>query len=229
MRAAILMAVAVIATPTLAADRYLSGASVALQPILPPPPVAGSPAERADRATFRATRALAGTPRWTQATGDVDEAVPAMLADYSAAAGRTLSVTATPKLAALLLRMRGDVAAAVNAVKPVYARKRPFLIDRGPVCQPRALLAKSYDYPSGHSSWGNAVALVLAELMPAQADAILARGRDYGESRVVCGAHSASAVAAGRIAASAVVARLHGDAAFRADLDAARAELETGR
>lgn len=223
--AALMLASAIIAAPA-GAQRYLSGPGVALIDVLPPAPVVGSPADAADRAAFRATRVEQGSPRWRQAIADVDEAVPAMLADFAVAAGRPLSPTATPALARLLTRMRGDVAAAINAVKPVYARKRPFLVDAGPICQPRAALEKSFDYPSGHTGWGTSVALVLAELMPARASQILERGRDYGDSRIICGAHNASAVAAGRQAAAAVVARLHGDAGFRADLDAARAELD---
>jgi membrane-associated phospholipid phosphatase len=223
MRAAIMLLVAT-ASPA-SAQRYLSGPGVALIDVLPPAPKPGSANDEADRATFRETRALAGTARWRQAIGDVDERVPAMLADFEPAAGRRLSPTATPALARLLGRMRGDVAAAVNAVKPVYARRRPFLRDPGPVCQPRIPLAISFDYPSGHTSWGTAVALVLAELIPERASDILARGRDYGDSRVICGAHNASAVAAGRQAAAAIMARLHGDADFRRDLDTVRAEL----
>lgn len=228
MRAAALLLLAVVAPPA-AAQRYLDGAGVGLIDILPPAPKPGSAEDEADRAAFRASRALVGSPRWQQAIGDVDESVPAMLSDFSPAADRPLSPTTTPVLARLLTRLRGDVAAAVNAVKPVYARKRPFLADAGVICQPRRALEKSFDYPSGHTSWGTSVALVLAELMPAQSTSILARGRDYGDSRVICGAHNASAVAAGRQAAAAVVARLHGDAAFRRDLDAARAELDAAR
>jgi membrane-associated phospholipid phosphatase len=224
MRAAFLLAV-VLATPA-PAQRYLSGPGVALMEVLPPAPVTGSPQDEVDRATFHATRTQEGTPRWAQAISDVDERVPAMLADFSPAAGRIISVEATPALARLLTRMRGDVAAAVNAVKPIYARKRPFLIDAGAVCQPRAALEGSFDYPSGHTSWGTAVSLILAELMPDRASALLTRGRDYGDSRIICGAHNASAVAAGRVAAAAVVARLHGDADFRADLDGVRSELD---
>lgn len=224
MRGLFLLALAV-AAPASAAERYLSGPGVALVAILPPAPATGSAQDEADRAAFRASRALAGSQRWALAIGDVDESIPAMLADFSPAAGRTLSPEATPAVARLLARMRPDVAAAVNAVKPVYARRRPFLVDRGAVCQPEAELVGSFDYPSGHTSWGTAVALVLAELIPSRADAILARGKDYGDSRVVCGAHNPSAVAAGRVAAAAIVARLHGAAAFRADLDAARDDL----
>ena len=229
MRAAGVIALALastIASAPAGAQRYLSGPGVALTGVLPPPPATGSIEDEADRAAFRMTRAQEGSPRWRQAINDADETVPAMLADFSPAAGRSLSVQATPALARLLTRMRGDVAAAVNAVKPLYARRRPFLVDAGPVCQPRAALERSFDYPSGHTSWGTSVALVLAELMPARANHILERGREYGESRIICGAHNASAVTAGRQAAAAIVARLHGDAGFRADLDAARAELD---
>ncbi len=112
--------------------------------------------------------------------------------------------------------MRGNVAAAVNAVKPIDARRRPFLADAGPVCQPRAALANSFGYPSGQSSWGTAVALILAELIPARADPILACGSDWGDSRIICGAHNASAVAAGRQVAGA----------FRTDMEAVRTELD---
>lgn len=224
MRYAVVIAM-LASAPPVAAQRYLTGPGVALGDVLPPAPVAGSPEDAADRATFRATRVQQGSPRWQQAIGDADESVPAMLADFTPAAGRDLSPTATPALARLLTRMRGDVAAAVNAVKPVYARRRPFLVDAGAVCQPRAKLENSFDYPSGHTSWGTAVALVMAELMPARASEILIRARDYGDSRVICGAHNASAVAAGRQAAAAVVARLHGNPTFRNDLDKARQEL----
>ena len=228
MRAAALLLLAAVASPA-GAQRYLDGPGVGLIDILPPAPKVGSAEDEADRAAFRASRTLAGSPRWQQAIGDVDESVPAMLSDFSHAAGRPLSPATTPALARMLTRLRGDVAAAVNAVKPVYARKRPFLADPGAICQPRPALDNSFDYPSGHTSWGTSVALVLAELIPARSTPILARGRDYGDSRVICGAHNVSAVAAGRQAAAAIVARLHGDAAFRRDLDAARAELDAAR
>lgn len=206
-------------------ERFLSGPGVDLSRVLPAPPVRGSPADQADRDAFASTRSLVGSSRWTLATADADESVPYMLQSFSQAAGRPLSLANTPRLAALLVRMRPDLAAAATPAKDHFQRKRPFLVDDGPICQPRGVLEGSYDYPSGHTTWGTAVALVLAELIPDRASPILARGREYGESRIVCGAHNASAVAAGRFAAAAVVARLHGQATFRAALDAARDEL----
>ena len=55
------------------------------------------------------------------------------------------------------------------------------------------------------------------------------RARAYGESRVVCGVHTPSAVEAGRLTAAAVVAALHASDEFRADMDAARAEVAAAR
>ena len=55
-------------------------------------------------------------------------------------------------------------------------------------------------------------------------DAILARGRAFGESRMVCNVHWQSEVIAGRFMGAATVARLHADPGFTADLAAAKAE-----
>lgn len=206
-------------------QRYLSGDSVDLRRFLPPPPTPGSPLEAHDRAMFRTGRPDVGSARWRMATADVDEGTQAIMRDYAPAMGLTLTPERYPALAHLLIVMRPDVAAAVNAIKPIYARRRPFLRDAGPVCEDKVQLSHSFDYPSGHTSWGTSVALVLAELRPDRADAILERGREYGNSRVICGAHSVSAVEAGRQAAAAIVAVLHGSPQFRADLEAARREL----
>ena len=135
-----------------------------------------------------------------------------------------------PKLTALLMKIRFDVGDAVNKPKDLYQRKRPYLIDEGPICVDKTEgLAKSPDYPSGHTTWGWTVGLILAEADPAHATAILTRARAFGESRVVCGVHNASAIEAGRTNASALVAALHGSKAFRDDLDGVRAELDEAR
>lgn len=115
----------------------------------------------------------------------------------------------------------------IGAGKDAYARRRPFLEDpRVLQCDdPGPSGAASPSYPSGHGAGGWAWALVLAELIPSRADAILQRGRDYGDSRVICGLHYPSDIEAARILAAASIARLHGDALFRRELDAARREL----
>jgi len=194
--------------------------------ILPPAPATGSAREAQDQAVFSATRALAGSPRWALAQSDVPTLPSAMLKTFSCAVGAELTPEKAPRLTALLGRVGLDIGKQVASVKDVFQRKRPYLITEGPICVDRTTaLALSPDYPSGHATWGWSVGLILAELAPDRATPILTRARVFGESRVVCGVHSPSAVEAGRADGAAMVAALHGEPQFRADLEAARAEL----
>ncbi|MDP2259343.1 MAG: phosphatase PAP2 family protein [Caulobacter sp.] len=192
---------------------------------IPPAPQPGSPLAEADRAVFLSTRALEGTPRWDMAIEDLDER-RAVYAMRCAIGVEIKDLGDAPKLSRVLLRVAPDITRAIDAPKAFYNRKRPYLEQEGEICTARSEdLAKSPDYPSGHSSWGWAVGLILAELAPDRAVPILQRARAYGESRVVCGVHTASAVAAGRDNGAAVVAAMHGVPDFRTDMEAARAEL----
>ena len=210
---------------------YLHGAEAPdTARILPPAPATDSPRGVADRAIFMATRALKDSPRWALAQNDVEEAAPAMLKDFSCAAGANLTEAGAPHLATLLHRMRADVIAAVTKPKVLYRRQRPYLIDEGDICVPKTdTLAASADYPSGHTTWSWTVGLILAEAEPDRATEILTRARAFGESRVVCGVHNASAIEAGRTNGAAVAAALNGDPIFRADLAAARKEIASLR
>lgn len=196
--------------------------------ILTPSPAQGSPQAEADRAIFRATRALKGTPRWAMAIGDVDER--GVLAGMSCAVGVKLDMASLPRTANLMLHAAPDVIRAMERPKAFYHRPRPYLIDEGEICVARdAELDGSPDYPSGHATWGWTFGLILAEMAPDRSSQVLARARAFAESRLVCGVHSASAVDAGMINASAVVAALHGSPAFQSDLAAARTELDAYR
>lgn len=203
---------------------YLGDAAPDTTAVIAPSPQPGSPQAEADRAIFKATRALEGTPRWALAIADSHEREIGKA--MACAIGAEISMTGTPKLYKLLLKFAPDLTNAVDRPKAFYARKRPYLVDEGNICVAKSdALAASFDYPSGHASWGWGTGLILAELAPDRAGPILARARAFGESRVVCGVHNASSVAAGRDNGTAVVAALHGSPEFRADMEAARAEL----
>jgi len=207
---------------------YLAEGAYDARAAVPPPPPAGSAAEQRDRAVFLATRRLKDTPRWSLAKEDARKAG---IADaYSCALGVTPSRRATPRLAALLQRVGRDVRPAVAAPKRLYDRKRPYQTQPGAICVRSGLVtALTPDYPSGHATWGWTVGLVLAKAQPERAEAILARARAYGESRVVCGVHNASSVEAGRLNAAALVAALETSPAFTADVAAAGRELDAAR
>jgi acid phosphatase (class A) len=192
--------------------------------LVPPPPAAGSPAEAADRAAYETTRAQAGTPRWAQAIEDAKLREPGAFRSWSCAAGVEIDATTTPALNRLLQRSLSDAGVAPNAPKELYKRPRPFVGNDKAVCLPREPLGGNGSYPSGHASVGWAWALILAEVVPGRAQAILQRGREFGESRMICGVHFPSDIEAGRTIGAGVVARLHAEPAFQADVAAARAE-----
>ena len=79
-------------------------------------------------------------------------------------------------------------------------------------------------YPSGHTIRGWSAALLLAEINPAAANDLFARGWDYGESRVIVGAHWQSDVDASRPAASIGYSFLQTNQAYREQMDKAREE-----
>lgn len=152
------------------------------------------------------------------------------MADFECALGSALPKAAGPHLYHLLERALGDVEIAFRTAKANIRRPRPLVGNDLPICVERTeRLAASYSYPSGHATRGWAFALILAELAPDRATAILTRGRLYGESRIVCGAHYPSDVEAGRTVGAGLVAALHGDPTFRDDLEAARAEVAAAR
>lgn len=212
-------------------EGYLAFREFDVAHILEPAPRPGDPRYETDRKIFRATRALIGTPRWELATSDAKLDTTALLRDYSCAAGVTLTPEEAPKLVRVLERASIDTARETDEAKAVFRRHRPYTIDRGQICQPRAELydAKahrvSYDYPSGHTTRGWTYALVLASLVPDRAQHILERARAYGDSRFVCGAHNESAVEAGMLSATATMAVVASKPAYQADLTDAQAEM----
>lgn len=209
-------------------EGYLDARALETTSMLPPAPSPGSPRDVADRAVFTATRVLEDGPRWRLARRDDDSS--RTLEALSCATGVLLTARNAPRTYALLGKVGEDAVRVTEAPKQAYRRPRPFLRDDGPICIAKSeALRQSYDYPSGHSTWGWAVGLILAELEPDRADKILFRARAFGESRLVCGVHSFSAVEAGRVNASILVSALHGEAAFRRDLQAARREIGDAR
>jgi acid phosphatase (class A) len=218
------------ATPKLPAGTpqgYLASAdypdSLAL---LPPPPAPDSPAFARDEAVSKAMTRAPRHPRFDQAASDADLGLAHATQTFTCASGVAPDPKTTPTLYKLLLKAMTDVGLSTYKAKTHYQRTRPFVAHDNATCFPKdeAALRKDGSYPSGHSAVGWGWALILTEIVPHHADAILARGRDFGESRLVCNAHWASDVDAGRVIAAATVARLHANPDFRSDLLKARAE-----
>jgi acid phosphatase (class A) len=209
------------------APGYLAGSSIPdLIRLLPATPAQGSARDNLDRQVFRDTRALVDSERWKLAQRDDKLSVAALLSALRCSMGVESKADNSPHLVKLLARVFTDAMNATDPAKEHFQRKRPFLVDPGPICiTATPAFAKTFDYPSSHATISWAFALILSEIEPANTAQILTRARTFGESRVVCGVHDVDAIEAGRIAGSAVVAALHGNQEFRVDLESASAEI----
>jgi acid phosphatase (class A) len=196
-----------------------------------PAPEPGSPMQALDTAWSERMLALRGSERWSLAISDADLSFPAAAGHFSCALGIEISEANTPALYMLLRRSLTDVGLATYSAKNAFQRARPFMRNDQPICTPEdeEALRKDGSYPSGHTAVGWGWALILTELAPERTDALLARGRSYGESRNVCNVHWYSDVVAGRLVAAGAVARLHADETFQQAMAAARRDVERAR
>lgn len=194
---------------------------------VPAPPAQDSARQRADTAASEALRSLEGSPRWEMAARDADLHFPAAASIFSCALDVTVTEATTPALYRLLQRSLTDLGLATYPAKTAHQRPRPFLINGEAICTPEdeELLKTDGSYPSGHSAIGWGWALILSQLAPEKAEAVLARGRDYAQSRMVCNVHWMSDTVAGMAVGAAAFARLQNNALFQATMTAARAEI----
>ena len=210
---------------------YLPAGALDSLSLAPAPPAAGSAAEAADEASFRESRKLQGSARWAQAIAEDRIFPPAGMTHFHCALGAKVDEKNAPALTTLMTRVVMDAVAVADPVKKTYARVRPSVKDTASaVCLPRGPNdASSGSYPSSHAVAGWAWGLILAELAPDRATALLTRGREFGENRAICGVHYPSDIDVGRLLGSAMVARLHAEPAFAADLAKAKAEVAAAR
>jgi acid phosphatase (class A) len=186
--------------------------------ILPVAPSRGSEADLADIAAVRSQQSLIGTPRWEQAKRDISFDIFTI---YTTVYGPEFNATNKPEFQPLFAYASAQLSHASRAAKANFDRPRPF------VTAPNLKLCtdsppQDGSYPSGHAAWGWLSAHILAQLDPARADIILARGRDFGQSRIICGVHYPSDVIAGRMMGDAVLAALEKDPTFKRLLAAAK-------
>jgi acid phosphatase (class A) len=195
--------------------------------LIPPPPAPGSAAFALDVEIAQNSFALRDTPRFALAASDYDLKLPHFVDTFSCALNVQITKENAPYLYNLLSRAFSDIALSTYAAKNYYKRTRPFQQNGQPLAVPedRAFLEKDPAYPSGHTALGWGFALILSEIAPERDDQILARGRAFGESRIVCNHHWFSDVVWGRFMGAATVARLHADPTFAADLAAAKTEF----
>jgi acid phosphatase (class A) len=209
--------------------RTLDGA--AAMALLGPPPEAGSEAQQRDlEAVLAAQRAARDTPRRALAIADSK----ASCARFADALGAEVPAAALP----FLDRVAWQASAVTGAAKRHYRRARPYVgqpaVERlaDAIASPAEAadrdVADAHDfssYPSGHSAFGAACAILLAGMVPERAAALFERARSYAESREIVGAHFPRDVEAGRMAGELAMAFIRQDPCFRADEAQARSTM----
>lgn len=152
----------------------------------------------------------------------------ALFAEFDVPFGLKISKDGTPEIYKCLVNSLSTIDQTRVEPKAFYKRKRPFERFREHMLTvyEEQYLSGEGSYPSGHSQRGYAVALLLSEINPENADTIMARGFMYGESRVIVGAHWQSDVDMSRLGSAIGLARLHTSQAFLEQLGKAQAEFK---
>lgn len=206
----------------LTADEIPTGAE-----FLPLPPTPTDAAFYNDWRRYEWGKTMRNTERGKQAVEDAVHTVEYFAKIYSEPFGMEISQKNTPEIFALMERLLETTFICNDKSKSRIMRKRPFMQfnEPTPVPQDEERLSTNSSYPSGHTTMGWAIALVLAEINPDRQDAILKRGFEYGESRVIVGFHYQSDVDHARIITSALVNRLHANSDFMEQLKKAKDEF----
>ena len=196
---------------------------------LPPPPSFNSPEFSYDVVRYQWGKIQRlDSVRAAIARRDAVWSYDALLAEFSIPFGLTLSRTETPEIWKLMETSLATTDQMRVAPKAYYHRLRPFELYEEHLLstETEAELSGEGSYPSGHTMRGWLTALLLAEINPARADTLYARGWMYSESRVIEGAHWQSDIDATRAGASIAYAALHTSPEFLAQLQKAKTEFK---
>ena len=196
---------------------------------LPAPPDTASPEFAHDilRYMWGKTQRL-DTLRAQMADRDAMWTRDALFGAFDEAFGLHVNPESTPAIYKVLDNSIATVDSIRILPKRFFHRKRPFERFNEPLLTrwEEEELRGEGSYPSGHTMRGWLTAMLLAEINPQASDAIFARGWQYGESRVIAGAHWQSDVDASRVGASIGFTRLHNSPRFQEEMKAAQEEFQ---
>jgi acid phosphatase (class A) len=202
-------------------DHYLTSASLNLYRLLPPPPKAGSAQERAELDELLRLQA-SRTPAEAKRAAE-DATVSIFRFADALGSPPQFNRQELPLTTMLFNRIARDESLFMGTAKDAFGRPRPFVTERR--LAPVVDKPDSASYPSGHTTWAVACAIVLADMLPERRTQIFARADEYAHNREVAGVHYPSDVAAGHLAGAALATELFHSARFVADEAAAGAEL----
>lgn len=195
--------------------------------IMPAPPAFNSPEFAYDEVRYNwGKEQRQDSARLATAIADAEwNNLEVVLSRWQEAFGMPITEAATPHIYALLVNSITTVDPMRVEPKAFYHRQRPFERYGDPMpSHEEPFLRGEGSYPSGHSLRGWLIGLVLAQVAPERAEAIMARSWEYCNSRVIVGAHWQSDVDNSRTAASVGFCALQAGERFRAHVLKAQQE-----
>jgi acid phosphatase (class A) len=210
-------------TPLARPFHYLKADSIRVN-AFPPPPACGSMTDLGDLNCVLWARDHRKGADINRARSEQGNFHFQLLADVL---GPGFTEESLPKTATLLKNAIGDAENFSEMLKGKFRRPRPFMNhpDVHPVLDTDKL-KNSWSYPSGHSTRGTTITLILARLIPPKADQLKQWACTYGWDRVIGGVHYPIDVCAGRDLGTMVVEKLLADEAFKKDLAACKDEIK---
>lgn len=188
---------------------------------VPPPPAQDSAKTRAELAELHAIAASSSAEEKTAAARDAKDETPDI---FNGVIG--FDIAAMPQTQKLLALVAEEEDVDSKTAKAYFHRLRPYTVDHSlETCEPPKPNKPANSYPSGHATLAFSMGLVLAQLMPAKSQAILARAAQYAERRLVCGVHYRSDIVAGQQFGTLLALRLMENPAFKARMTDAAGEL----
>ena len=168
--------------------------------------------------------------RAAQAQRDAVYSMQTVIDEMGPLFGLEITKEGTPEIYSILQDVCASCDSIYSGAKAKFNRQRPYAYyDEGTLI-PEKEEKHRYEgsYPSGHTVFFWTSALLLADINQTNEamEALLARGYDFGQSRVIAGYHWQSDVDAGRMAGTVLYQLIRSHERFIGQLDRARAEFK---
>ena len=167
--------------------------------------------------------------RAAQAQRDAVYSMQTVIDEMEPLFGLEITKEDTPEIYAILQDVCASCDSIYSGAKAKFDRQRPYAYyNEGTLIPEKEEKHRNEgSYPSGHTVFFWTSALLLSDInqSPKAMEALLARGYEFGQSRVIAGYHWQSDVDAGRMAGSVLYQMIHNHERFIEQLAKARAEF----
>ena len=168
--------------------------------------------------------------RAEQAKRDAVYSMQTVIDEMGPLFGLEITKEGTPEIYTILQDVCASCDSIYSDAKATFNRQRPYAYYNEGTLIPEKEEKHRYEgsYPSGHTVFFWTSALLLADINQTieAMEALLARGYDFGQSRVIAGYHWQSDVDAGRMAGTVLYQLIRSHERFIGQLAKARAEFK---